>query len=435
MITTKYVRENIDLIRESLNRRRSSFPIDKLIEMDEEWRGVKTELQSLQEKRNRSSNEISELKRSGADIKTKISELSELKKNIRDLEERLPKLEESINRLILGLPNILHKDVPNGTDEKDNPIIRSVGEIIRKSSDSHEEILNRLDLLDTPSAAKTAGSRFYYIKGDLVLLEQSLLRFALDELVNKGFIPISPPYLLKKRYYEKVVSLDVFEDLLYSASEPSEASNISEYEKLDDELFLIATAEHPIAAMHAEKVFSGKELPLKYVGISPCFRREAGSHGKDTKGIFRVHQFNKVEQFIFSDEESSWKYHEELLKNEEEIMKKLGLPYRVIEICTGDISKRDARSFDIEVYMPSQEEYRELFSCSNCTNWQSMRLDIKYDRDGQRKYVHTLNATGLSAERMLVAIVENYLNDNGNIDIPKVLVPYMGKEIIGNKRI
>ncbi|GCC10008.1 serine--tRNA ligase [archaeon] len=326
----------------------------------------------------------------------------------------------------------MHKDVPNGNDERDNPVIKQEGDIIRKSSESHEEILNRLGLLDIASAAKTAGARFYYLKGDLVLLEQSLLRFALDELANKGFIPISPPYLLRKRYYRNVVSLDAFEESLYAVSEPSEASDISEYEKLDDELFLIATAEHPLAAMHAETVFSGKELPLKYVGISPCFRREAGSHGKDTKGIFRVHQFNKVEQFIFSDEDNSWKYHKELLENEEEIMRKLKLPYRIIEICTGDISKRDARSFDVEVWMPSQKGYRELFSCSNCTDWQSMRLDIKYDKDGKRRYVHTLNATGLSAERMLVAIVENYVNDDGTIRIPDVLIPYMGKNIIGN---
>jgi seryl-tRNA synthetase len=196
---------------------------------------------------------------------------------------------------------------------------------------------------------------------------------------------------------------------------------------------MIATAEHPLAAMHSERIFSKRELPLRYVGISPSFRREAGSHGKDTKGIFRVHQFNKVEQFILSDEESSWKHLDELLANSEEIIRKLDIPYRVIEICSGDLSKKDARSFDIEGYMPSQKRYRELFSCSNCTTWQSMRLDIRYDDKGERRYVHTLNATGVSAERMLVAIIENYSNDDGSISVPKVLVPYMGRDVIGRR--
>ncbi len=433
MITTRYIRENIDLIKESLARRKSSFPIEKLIELDREMRTLKTELQNFQEKRNRSSMEISKLKKSGGDIKAKVDGLSELKKEIELGESRSSELKKNIDMLLWNLPNILHKEVPIGDSDKDNPEIRYVGDIIRGKSESHESILDRLGLLDIESASKTAGSRFYYLKGDLVMLEQSLLRFALDELVGKGFIPIAPPYMLKRRYYKSAVPLESFEEMLYSASEPLEASGISEYERLDEELFLIATAEHPLAVMHAEKVFSGKELPLKYVGISPSFRREAGSHGKDTKGIFRVHQFNKVEQFIFSDEETSWEYHEELLKNSEDIIKKLGIPYRVIEICTGDISKKDARSYDIEGYMPSQGIYKELSSCSNCTNWQSLRLDIKYDRNGKRRYVHTLNATGIAAERMLVAIVENYVNDDKTITVPKVLVPYMGKEVIGNK--
>jgi seryl-tRNA synthetase len=196
---------------------------------------------------------------------------------------------------------------------------------------------------------------------------------------------------------------------------------------------MIANAEHQLAAMHSARIFSKRELPLRYVGISPSFRREAGSHGKDTKGIFRVHQFNKVEQFILSDEESSWKHLDELLANSEEIIRKLDIPYRVIEICSGDLSKKDARSFDIEGYMPSQKRYRELFSCSNCTTWQSMRLDIRYDDKGERRYVHTLNATGVSAERMLVAIIENYSNDDGSISVPKVLVPYMGRDVIGRR--
>lgn len=432
MITTKFVRENIDSIRESLKRRGSKFPIDELLDLDKEWRALETELQGLRAERNKKGIEISEAKKSGGNADSTISEMSDLKKRILEIEKRMPECTDRMNSLLLNLPNRIHKDVPDGKDESDNPEVKRVGNIIRESSDSHEDILTKLGFLDIERAAKVAGSRFYYLKGDLVLLEQSILRFALDTLSGKGFTPVLPPFMLRKKYYSGAVPIDNFEEHLYSASEPVEVGNEPEYERMDDELFLIATAEHPLAAMHAGEVLRGSDLPLKYAGISPSFRREAGSHGRDTKGIFRVHQFNKVEQFIFSNAEDSWKYYDELLHNSEEMISKLGIPYRVVEICTGDISSKDSRSHDIEGYMPSQKTYRELFSCSNCTDWQSSRLDIKYDMKGERKYVHTLNATGLSAERMLVAIVENYVNEDGTITVPDVLVPYMNKKVIGS---
>ncbi len=433
MITTKYVRENADPIRESLQRRGSAYPIDELLSLDREWRGLKTELQALQEERNRRGIEVSEMKKRGEGADKLIEALAETKRGIERIETRAPELEAKIETLLSSLPNIIHRDVPIGKSDEDNPEMRRVGDVRRTESKPHEEILEALGLIDVESAAKIAGSRFYYLKGDIVLLEQSLLRFALDELSKKGFMPVLPPFMLRKRYYRGVVPLENFEEMLYSTSEPAEVKNRDDYERMEDELFMIATAEHPLAAMHSERIFSKRELPLRYVGISPSFRREAGSHGKDTKGIFRVHQFNKVEQFILSDEESSWKHLDELLANSEEIIRKLDIPYRVIEICSGDLSKKDARSFDIEGYMPSQRRYRELFSCSNCTTWQSMRLDIRYDDKGERRYVHTLNATGVSAERMLVAIIENYSNDDGSISVPKVLVPYMGRDVIGRR--
>lgn len=432
MITTKYVRDNIDTIRESLRRRKSAFPIDELLNLDREWRALETELQGLRAERNKKSMEVSKAKKSGGSADSIIAEMSGLKKRVSEIEKRMPACTDRMEALLWNLPNTLHNDVPAGNDGSDNPEIKRVGGIMRESSDAHEDILERLGLIDIESAAKVAGSRFYYLKGEIVLLEQSMLRFALDTLAGKGFAPVIPPFILRKRYYRGVVPLGNFEEMLYSAAEPAEAGNATEYERLDDELFLIATAEHPLAAMHAGKVLKGTDLPLRYAGISPSFRREAGAHGKDTKGIFRVHQFNKVEQFILSREEDSWEHYDELLRNSEEIISKLGIPYRVVEICTGDMSSKDSRSHDIEGYMPSQRVYRELFSCSNCTDWQSTRLDIKYDMKGERKYVHTLNATGLSAERMLVAIVENYVNDDGTITVPDVLVPYMNKRVIGS---
>ncbi len=430
MITTKYVRENIDKIRESLSRRESKYPIDQLLELDTERRRMLTDLQSMQSERNRKGIEVSELKKAGKDAAEIIKGLEQLKARIAEIEKILPENEERVEGLLQALPNIMHKDVPKGKSDEDNPEISRHGEIRKKNSEPHEAILERLGMLDVESAAKVAGSRFYYLKGDLVLLEQSLGRFAIDEISKKGYTPVLPPYMMRRRYYRGTVPLENFEEMLYAASEPTESRGREDYEKMEDELFMIATAEHPLAAMHAGRTFSYEELPLRYVGISPSFRREAGSHGKDTKGIFRVHQFNKVEQFVISDNNSD-RYHEELLANSEAIIEKLGIPYRVIEICTGDLSKKDARSFDIEGYMPSQGRYRELFSCSNCTDWQSMRLDIRYDYKGERRFVHTLNATGVSIERMLVAIIENYSNSNGSIDVPDALVSYMGKRSIG----
>ncbi|MCL5112163.1 MAG: serine--tRNA ligase [Candidatus Marsarchaeota archaeon] len=434
MITTKYVRDHIDEIKASLRKRNSDYPIDELLELDKSWRAAQTELQALQAKRNKAGLEINEVKKEGGNIDEKVAALADVKKSIESLEKKLPEYESRIEVLLYKLPNIMLPEVPEGKSEEQNPEIRKVGKIRNESSKGHEELLAGLGLLDIERAAKVAGARFYYLRGDIVLLEQSLERFALDEMVKNGYMPIEPPFLMKNRYYKGTVPFGTFEEMLYLATSPREAEARADYEKMDENLFLIATAEHPLTAMHAEEVFSGKELPLKYVGISPCFRREAGSHGKDTKGIFRVHQFNKVEQVIFCKPEDSPKYHEELLRNIEGMLAKLELPYRVIEICAGDMSAKDARSFDVEVYLPSQKKYRELMSCSNCTDWQSTRLDIKYDEGNERRFVHTLNATAISMERMIVAIVENYSNPDGTITVPKALVPYMGKEVIGGNR-
>jgi seryl-tRNA synthetase len=292
----------------------------------------------------------------------------------------------------------------------------------------HAELLEKMGLVDTERAAKVAGARFYYLKGDYVLLAKSLERFALDFLATKGYEPIQPPYLMKKEHYRGVTSLGDFEEMLYAAERPKGAK--SDGEDDDEELFLIATSEHPMAAMHAGELLPAKGLPIRYAGVSPCFRREAGTHGKDTKGIFRVHQFDKVEQFIFCKEEDSWKYFDEVVRNEEEIFQKLGIPYRVVEMCTGDIGIVAAKKVDLEGWFPSQRKYREVTSASNCTDWQSLRLDIKYDDKGERHYAHTINATAISIERALTAVAENYFNPDGSITVPEALVPYMGKSRI-----
>ncbi|MCW6159750.1 MAG: serine--tRNA ligase [Candidatus Micrarchaeales archaeon] len=428
MLTTKHVRDNIGAIRDSLKKRKSEYPIDELLKLDEELRGLKTKLQQLQARRNRESLEISAAKKRGEDTSGRIAALAGIKGEIEDLEASIPTYDERVNFLLWNMPNVLDESVKYGRDETENIEIRKWGNPSGKSAGGHVDLLENLKLIDIERAAKVAGARFYFLKGDFVLLAKSLERFALDFLAKRGYMPLQPPYLMKREHYRGVTGLGDFEDMLYAVGRPKESKG---EEKDEEELFMIATSEHPMAALHAGEVFSAKELPIRYAGISPCFRREAGTHGKDTKGIFRVHQFDKVEQFIFCRQEDSWKMYDEIIANEEEIFQALGIPYRVIEMCTGDIGIVAAKKVDLEGWFPSQQKYREVTSASNCTDWQSLRLDIKYDDKGERKYAHTLNGTAISIERALTVIAENYANADGTISIPDVLVPYMGKSKIG----
>jgi seryl-tRNA synthetase len=431
MLTTKYVRDHIDEIKESLGRRKSDYPIDKLLELDTSWRQNKTQLQELQAKRNKASIEISELKKKNSEIEANIQALASLKDNITELEKSITKQEQEIDKLLWNIPNVLDKSVPTGVPPDGNVILKTWGKINPKTIPTHEEILGKLNLLDMERAGKIAGSRFYYMKGDLVLLELSLLRFTLDFLEKRGYTAVLPPFMLKEKYYRGTTPLATFEDALYKVGESREAETSKEIEHVEEELYLIGTSEHAVAAMHADELFSGAELPKKYAGLSPCFRREAGAHGKDQKGIFRVHQFDKVEQFVYCRQEDEQKYFDEILKNSEDIWQALKIPYQLVLLCSGDTGHQMSKTVDLECYMPGQKTYRELGSCSSASTWQSSRLDIKYDEKGERKYVYTLNNTGISAQRALVCIVENYANADGTITVPDVLVPYMGKSKIG----
>ncbi len=432
MINSRYVRDNLTQIKKSLEVRKSDYPIDELIKLDDESKRVSIEAQQLRAQRNKGSLEVAELKKSGKSVDVaQTAELAKLKSRIDEIELELPKYQDRIDELIWNMPNMLHESVPYGKDDTENMEIRKFGDVpSKKPAVGHEEALTRLGLLDIEQASKVAGSRFFYMKGDLALLEQALIHFAISELVKKGYTLVAPPMMMKREYYKGVTALGDFQEMLYKAAEAREAESRKDTEHIDEELFMIGTSEHPIAAMHANQTFSAKELPKKYIGFSPCFRREAGAHGKDTKGIFRVHQFYKVEQFVFSSQ-NSWSIFDELIANAEELYKKLKIPYRIVNICTGDIGIVAAKKFDLEAYMPVQGRYREMVSCSNCTDWQAMRLDIKYDEGSGRKYVHTLNSTAIATNRTIVAIVENYLNDDGTITVPDALVPYMGKEKIG----
>ncbi len=429
----RYVRDHISEIEASLKKRKSDYPIAELLELDKEVRRVSTELQELRAKRNKASLEISEMKKKGIDASSSIGAQHEVKAMIDAIEAKLPAQQDRIDALMWNIPNVLHESVPYGTDGSQNVELRKVGEPKTLRSASHEDILRGLDMVDLESAAKVAGARFYYLKGDLVILEQALMRFALDFLSERGYVPIEPPFMLRKEFYRGATALGDFEELLYKIADPKEVQDRKDFERLEDELFLISTSEHAIAAMHSGETLPAGRLPIRYAGISPCFRREAGAHGKDTKGIFRVHQFNKIEQFIFSRQEDSWKYFDELLSNVEGLFGALGIPYRAVDICTGDIGTVAAKKIDIEAYMPGQGDYREVASCSNCTDWQSLRLDIKYDEGGERKYVHTLNSTAIATTRAMVAIIENYAEGDGTIAMPDVLIKYMGRDRIGKR--
>jgi len=279
---------------------------------------------------------------------------------------------------------------------------------------NHGELAAERGWADFERAARTAGAGFYYLKGSLVLLDLALQRFAIDLLTGKGFLPVIPPYMMNRASYEGVTDLADFENVMYKVE--------------DDDAYLIATSEHPLCAMYQDEIFEERDLPLRLCGVSPCFRREIGSHGLDTKGLFRVHQFHKVEQFIFCRPEESWDLHEELLANAEEIYTLLGLPFRVVSICTGDIGTVAAKKYDIEAWMPREERYREVVSCSNCTSYQAVRLRIRVrdQRDFESKrFVHTLNSTAIATSRTIRAILENYQQADGKVVIPGVLQPYM----------
>jgi seryl-tRNA synthetase len=280
---------------------------------------------------------------------------------------------------------------------------------------NHIDIGLDLDIIDIERAGKVTGSRFFYLKRTGVLLDMALMSFALEEIKKKGYVPVEPPYLMRKEPYEGVTALSDFEDVLYKIE--------------NEDLYLIATSEHPMAAMLMNEVLKKEDLPLKLAGISTCFRKEAGAHGKDTRGIFRTHQFNKVEQFVFCAPEESWRLHEELIHNAEELVQKLCLPYRVVNVCTGDIGTVAAKKYDIEAWMPAQNGYREIVSCSNCTDYQARRLGIRYrEKEGApvKGFVHTLNSTAIATGRTIVAILENFQQEDGSVVVPEVLRKYIG---------
>jgi len=424
MLDIKMIRENPENIRKMLKDRGVQFDLDLLLELDKKRREMIISTDELRKKKNEMSIKISEAKKTDSgnyptEVNPIIQEMQSVSQELAKLEQVQKYTESEYSKLALTIPNVLHESVPRG-DYSVNKEIRKWGTIPQFDFEvkDHIDISENLNLLELERAAKTAGARFYYLMGDLVKLNQSLIQFGLDFLSEKGYTMSQPPYMINRKAMEGAVILDDFEDVIYKIE--------------DQDLYLIGTSEHAMVSMYADEILDGNTLPARYASISPCFRKEAGAHGKDQKGIFRVHQFEKFEQFIFSKPEDSWKLQQEMLDNAQEFYEKLEIPYRVVLLSSGDMGKISAKTYDLEVWMASQNAYREAVSCSNCLDYQSRRLKIRFrDKTNEdTQYAHTLNSTLVATERTMVAIIENFQTKDGHVNIPNVLQKYMGKKII-----
>jgi seryl-tRNA synthetase len=414
------LKENPHNIEDMLRKRGMSFPLDDLISLDKKRRQLIVELQDFKHRKNVLAHLIAQKKKereNAGSIDNEIHEMKEISSKILEFEKEQNDVQAKFLDLMMSIPNILHETVPVGTSEKDNVIIKEYGN--RKARPNlapkdHIDIATSLDLIDLERAAKISGARFYFLKDELVKLNQALLNFGLDYLSSIGYTLMQPPYMIRREAMEGAVILGDFEQVIY---------------KIDrEDLYLIGTSEHAIVSMHMDEILDGKKLPLKYACVSPCFRKEAGAHGRDMKGIFRVHQFEKVEQVVFSRPEDSWKEHERMLDLTEKFYEMLDIPFRTILLCSADLGKVSAKTYDVEAWFPGQSSYRELVSCSNCLDYQARRLRIRF-RDNvndQTRLVHTLNSTLVATERTMVSLIENYQTDAGTIEVPDILRKYMG---------
>jgi seryl-tRNA synthetase len=420
MLDPKIIRDEPEKIRKMIIDRAVEFDFDGMLELDKKRRDLIKETDELRKKRNQMSIAIGQAKKSNEDASSLLTDMGKISKDLDEQEQLQKTVESDYTNLAFSIPNMIHESVPIGTDESSNVELRKWGEIpqFNFQINDHIDLGQNLNIIDLERAAKTAGARFYYLKGGLVKLSQALISFALDFMQEKEYNLIQPPYMINRKSMEGAVIADDFEDVIYKVQ--------------DEDLFLIGTSEHAIASMHSDEILDGNKLPFRYASFSPCFRKEAGAHGKDQKGIFRVHQFDKIEQFIFAKPENSWNEHEKMISITEEFYKKLEIPFKVMLLSSGDMGKVSAKTFDIEAWMPGQNSYREIVSCSNCLDFQSRRLKIRFrDKSNEdTQYVHTLNSTLVAVERTIVSIMENFQTNDGHITVPPVLQKYFGDKII-----
>jgi len=418
MLDLKFLRENKEQVKEMLKNRNSSLDMEEFEKLDKERRELLGEVEALKQKRNVASAEIAKIKKAKENADTLITEMSTVSDKIKELDKTLSEVDEKIRYFQMVIPNMYHSSTPIGKNEDENVEIKKWGAPREFTFEpkAHWEIGENLEILDFERGAKLSGARFVLYRGAGARLERALVNFMLDiHTTEHGYTENLTPFLVKREICEGTGQLPKFEEDMYKVAE--------------DDMFLISTSEISMTNIHREEILPEKQLPKYYTAFSPCFRREAGSYGKDVKGIIRVHQFNKVEMVKITNQESSYDELEKMVANAETILQRLELPYRVIQLCSGDIGFSAAKTYDLEVWLPSQNKYREISSCSNCTDFQARRMGLKYrpvNGNNKSEFCHTLNGSGLAVGRTLVAIMENYQQEDGSFLIPKALVPYMG---------
>jgi seryl-tRNA synthetase len=419
VIDLELVRKEPLRVEENLARRRNPEYVRLLTETREKdtaWRALRVEADRLRQRRNELSRQIAESRKTGTALPELEAEAKALPDRLGELEFREGALQGERDAVLRRLPNLMDDSVPFGANDADNAVVAEWGEPLRGGADrkSHAELLEALGMAEFDRAHRSSGAGFYYLRGPIVLLELALQRFALDLLVERGFTPVAPPYMLRRAPYEGVTDLADFENVMYKVE--------------GEDLYLIATSEHPLAALYLGEILDEDRLPIRLAGISTNFRKEIGGHGVDQKGVFRVHQFQKVEQFVFCRPEESAAFHEELRANAEAVFRQLEIPYRVVNVCTGDLGTVAAKKYDIEAWFPRQQAYREVVSCSNCTDYQARRLGIRLGKAGRpgKSVPHTLNSTAVATSRALAVILEQYQRPDGTVTVPSVLRPYLG---------
>ena len=425
MLDIKLFRENMDLVLDSEKKRfRDTTNAEKVLEYDTLWREGEQKLNSLRAEKNKLSKSFKQAKKDG-NIEEVIAKSKEVANEIKELGPKIEEYKKLREEYRYKVGNIIDEDVPISDTEDDNTIVRKVGELPSFDFEplNHVDLIEKIDGADIETAASVSGARFYYLKRDILHLNLALIQFALNELEGKGYIPLQTPFFVKSEVAAETSELGEFEETLYKVE--------------NEDLYLIATAEQTLAALHRDEIIAPEELPIRYCALSTCFRKEAGSHGKDTLGIFRVHQFEKIEQFIYSTPEDSKAEHNLLLANTEEIYKKLGLPYQIVGIVSSALNDNAAIKYDLEAWFPGSETYRELVSCTNCKDYQARKTKTRFGKagSGDAQILHTLNSTAIATERTMCCILENYQQADGSVKVPDVLVPYMGgKTIIKAKK-
>ena len=414
--------EDVERIKASEKKRfKDTAAVDNLVSLDLDWRNSKKRIDDLKADKNKLTREVTELMRSKQkdDAQALIVRVQEINNEISELEKRCDELKLNSDKVRYVIGNILHDSVPVAENESGNKIERYSGK--KPEFDfrpkAHGDLVLGLGC-DFEKAALVSGARTYYLKHDVTLLNLALINFSINHMIERRYVPVWTPFFMRKEPIEKAAELADFEEQLYKIE--------------GEDLFLIATSEQPLAALHMDEIIDEDRLPVKYVGISTCFRKEAGSHGKDTKGIFRIHQFEKVEQYVYCKPEDSWKMQEEMILATEELFQKLGIHYRVVNIASGEMNDNAAKKYDLEGWFPAQNTYRELVSCSNCTDYQARKLNIRFGKaGGYKEVVHTLNSTVMATERTICCILENYQNTDGSVNVPEVLMPYMnGRKVM-----